>query len=99
MPELPEVETVRRGLEPAMTGKKITRVDTHREGLRVPFPANLKALIEGRKVSHLSRRAKYLLVHFEGKEGLILVIHLGMSGHMMIVKDIAAYTQKKHDHM
>jgi len=95
MPELPEVETVRKGLEPVMEGRKLVDIKTHRADLRIPFPATLSDL-KGRKISRLTRRAKYLLVHF-GQD--ILVIHLGMSGRMTIERDIASYKIKKHDHM
>lgn len=95
MPELPEVETVRQGLAPVMEGRKLVDIRTHRAGLRVPFPTTLPDL-KGRKISRLSRRAKYLLVHFGAD---ILVLHLGMSGRMTIEKDIATYKLKKHDHM
>lgn len=99
MPELPEVETVRRGLEPAMSGKTIVKIDLHREGLRIPFPENLAAILKGRTVLRLSRRAKYLLIHVGGKSEDILIVHLGMSGQMTVVKNIAGYNLRKHDHM
>lgn len=100
MPELPEVETVRRGLEPAMTGKSITRVALYRSGLRVPFPERLADVIEGRRVAGLSRRAKYLLIHVgEAGQEDVLIVHLGMSGQMTVVRNIAGYNRRKHDHM
>lgn len=82
MPELPEVETVRRGLAPAMEGARITRVETRRADLRFPFPENFAARLEGRTVAALSRRAKYLLVHLD--RGPALIAHLGMSGSFRI---------------
>ncbi len=94
MPELPEVETVRLGLEPFMTGKKVHKITTHREGLRVPFPKGLAAL-QGRRIDKLTRRAKYLLVHM-GSD--ILVIHLGMSGRITAMADLKKYKRAKHDH-
>lgn len=97
MPELPEVETVRRGLSPFMEGRSITHVKTNREGLRIPFPDNLKAALEGVRVERLSRRAKYVLAHMSG--GGIVVFHLGMSGQMRIEPDMALYVEKKHDHL
>ena len=99
MPELPEVETVRRGLEPAMTDRIIKNVALHREGLRVPFPANLASILKGRPVLKLTRRAKYLLIHIGGKREDILIIHLGMSGQLTVVKDIGKHSVRKHDHM
>lgn len=99
MPELPEVETVRRGLEPAMAGKSIARVALYRSGLRVPFPERLAEIIEGRPVTRLARRAKYLLIHVGGAGEDVLIVHLGMSGRMTVVRDIAGYNRDKHDHM
>ena len=78
MPELPEVETVRRGLEPAMVGARFSRVTLRREGLRFPFPEGFAARLEGRTVTGLARRAKYLAAGLDSGETLIL--HLGMSG-------------------
>lgn len=95
MPELPEVETVCRGLEPALVGQVITGIDTHRSGLRVPFPKNLSKNVAGSKVLRITRRAKYILVHLDN--GKILVMHLGMSGRMMIESE--GYKTAKHDHM
>ena len=97
MPELPEVETVMRGLSPALLGHKIDRVKLYRKDLRVPFPKNMQAKLSGKRISSLSRRAKYILVHFEG--GLILAIHLGMSGRVSIVPKSEKYDVQKHDHM
>lgn len=99
MPELPEVETVRRGLEPAMEGRTIVKVDLYRAGLRVPFPENLAAIVKGRPVLRLTRRAKYLLIHIGGKSEDVLIVHLGMSGQMTVIKTIAGYNLRKHDHM
>ncbi len=82
MPELPEVETVKRGLEPVLTGARITRVAQNRPDLRFPFPENFTRRLEGRTVRTLSRRAKYLLVAVDSGE--ILVMHLGMSGRITI---------------
>jgi formamidopyrimidine-DNA glycosylase len=82
MPELPEVETVRRGLEPALAGKRITRVVLKRRDLRIPFPRDLAERLTGRRVEALERRAKYILVHLEG--GDTLIVHLGMSGRFTV---------------
>lgn len=97
MPELPEVETVKRGLEPVMTGQILSRVELRRADLRIPFPANLPKLLEGHKILRLSRRAKYLFVHLSNDK--ILIIHLGMSGKMIIIKNMQGYEPLKHDHM
>ncbi len=82
MPELPEVETVRRGLEAAMRGARIVNVELRRRDLRFPFPKNFAARLAGRKVGNLWRRAKYILVELD--DGHILVLHLGMSGSFRI---------------
>ena len=82
MPELPEVETVLRGLEPAMAGARFTRVEQRRKDLRFPFPARFAERLEGRAIESLSRRAKYLLLEIEGGE--TLVMHLGMSGRFIV---------------
>ncbi len=85
MPELPEVETVRRGLEPAMVGKRFTRVETRRGDLRVPFPGRFAERLTGKRIVGLTRRAKYLLAALEGGE--TLVMHLGMSGSFRVERD------------
>jgi formamidopyrimidine-DNA glycosylase len=82
MPELPEVETVRRGLEPALIGRRIEHVDLRRPDLRIPFPVGFAGRVEGQKILGLRRRAKYLLADLEGGETLI--IHLGMSGRLTL---------------
>jgi formamidopyrimidine-DNA glycosylase len=82
MPELPEVETVRRGLQPAMEGARIARVEARRPDLRFPFPERFAERLEGRTITALGRRAKYLTAHVEG--GPTLVCHLGMSGSFRV---------------
>jgi formamidopyrimidine-DNA glycosylase len=83
MPELPEVETVRRGLEPVLVGQRIVSVEQRRADLRIPFPENFGARLTGRAVETLTRRAKYLLAHLD--DGAVLIVHLGMSGRVSIV--------------
>ena len=78
MPELPEVETVRRGLEPAMEGARFAKVEVHRGDLRWPLPADFAKRLEGATVTGMGRRAKYLLADLSS--GDVLVMHLGMSG-------------------
>lgn len=85
MPELPEVETVRRGLLNALEGHRLVRVIQRRPNLRFPLPENFAARLEGRTVERLERRAKYLLAHTDGDE--VLLCHLGMSGRMTLVAD------------
>lgn len=82
MPELPEVETVRLGLQPALEGHRFTKVETRRGGLRIPFPPHFAERLKGRKVKRLWRRAKYLLAELDSGE--TLVMHLGMSGRMSV---------------
>ena len=82
MPELPEVETVRRGLAPAMEGQRIRRVRLRRGGLRWPFPPSMAERLAGARVLSLGRRGKYILAGLDSGETLI--IHLGMSGRMLV---------------
>jgi len=105
MPELPEVETVRRGLEPWLSGATITEVTLNRADLRFPLPAGLKPALEGQTVTGVGRRAKYLLFGLSG--GATLLSHLGMTGSWRfaehgIDKPPRYYepgTAPKHDHM
>jgi formamidopyrimidine-DNA glycosylase len=82
MPELPEVETVRLGLIPALEGRKILEALTRRGDLRVPFPPRFAERLKGRTVRALTRRAKYILAELDSGESL--VIHLGMSGRISV---------------
>tara|TARA_R110002020_G_scaffold135469_11_gene302531 strand:- start:1022 stop:1918 length:897 start_codon:yes stop_codon:yes gene_type:complete len=82
LPELPEVETVRRGLQPVMEGARIIRVEQRRAALRFAFPADFAARLEGRLVTSLGRRAKYLIADLD--DGMVLTSHLGMSGSFRI---------------
>jgi formamidopyrimidine-DNA glycosylase len=84
MPELPEVETVRRGLIPAMEGVRIARVTARRGDLRFPLQADFTARLNGRTVTGLGRRAKYLLADLDS--GDVLLMHLGMSGSFRVVQ-------------
>jgi formamidopyrimidine-DNA glycosylase len=83
MPELPEVETVRRGLAPVLDGAVLVRVRTNRADLRFPLPVNFRARLEGARVRRLARRAKYILAPLD--TGETLAMHLGMSGRFTIV--------------
>ena len=82
MPELPEVETVRRGLVPALVGATIDAVDQRRPDLRFPFPEGFRERLTGRRVAALDRRAKYLLARLD--DATVLIMHLGMSGSFRI---------------
>ena len=82
MPELPEVETVRRGLEPALVGARLARVEARRPDLRFPFPEGFVQRLTGARVEALERRAKYLLARLD--RGDTLVMHLGMTGRFEV---------------
>jgi formamidopyrimidine-DNA glycosylase len=84
MPELPEVETVLRGLQPVMEGARFTKVEAHRGDLRWPLPKDFVARLEGKRVEGLGRRAKYLLADLSS--GDVLVMHLGMSGSFRVAR-------------
>ena len=83
MPELPEVETVRRGLAPVMEGATFEKVEVNRKDLRLPFPRGFARRLTGRRVVSVGRRAKYLTVDLD--DGAVLVMHLGMSGSFRVV--------------
>jgi formamidopyrimidine-DNA glycosylase len=85
MPELPEVETVRRGLQPVMEGARIGSVELRRPDLRFPFPQQFAERLAGKGISSIGRRAKYLVMDIE--EGPALICHLGMSGSFRIEQD------------
>jgi formamidopyrimidine-DNA glycosylase len=82
MPELPEVETVRSGLEPVLTGRRFVRVEQRRPDLRFPLPERFAERLTGRRVLRLDRRAKYILVHLDRDE--VLAMHLGMTGRLIV---------------
>ncbi|MGI9227649.1 MAG: bifunctional DNA-formamidopyrimidine glycosylase/DNA-(apurinic or apyrimidinic site) lyase [Gammaproteobacteria bacterium] len=94
MPELPEVETTRRGISPHVIDKKINKVITRQRQLRWPIPRNLNALTKNQKIKNITRRGKYLL--FQTDAGHI-ILHLGMSGSLRIVANDSI--PKKHDHV
>ena len=83
MPELPEVETVRRGLEPVLVGRTITAVRLARQDLRFALPKDFAARLEGRRIVELSRRAKYLIAGLDSGDALLM--HLGMTGRFTVV--------------
>ena len=107
MPELPEVETVRRGLDPVMTGRTILRAAVNRPDLRWPLPDRMAERLAGRRVLALRRRSKYILADLSSGETLI--IHLGMSGRILVAQGAgpaepgrfhhALPTPEKHDHV
>ncbi|WP_353405280.1 bifunctional DNA-formamidopyrimidine glycosylase/DNA-(apurinic or apyrimidinic site) lyase [Duganella hordei] len=93
MPELPEVEVTRRGVAPHIEGRTVETVVMRRDGLRWPFPPQLRQLLAGRQVLRTGRRGKYLLIHFEHGT---LIVHLGMSGHLRVMD--SGIEPEKHDH-
>ena len=96
MPELPEVETVRRGLQPVMEGSKIVRAEARRKDLRFPFQKDFVARLEGQTVTGLGRRAKYLLADLAS--GDVLLMHLGMSGSFRVIEGEDQKTPGKFHH-
>lgn len=96
MPELPEVETVRRGLEPAMQGGRVEKCEQRRADLRFPFPDRFAERLQSRTIRSLRRRAKYLL--FELDDDAVLIAHLGMSGSFQIEKSDKAETPGDFHH-
>jgi formamidopyrimidine-DNA glycosylase len=101
MPELPEVETVRRALQADLEGDVIKTVTAHREGLRVPFPKDLAERLRGRRIDSVARRAKYIVIDMQGgpKGHDVFVLHLGMSGRIRIHPRGAHEKPGKHDHL
>ena len=103
MPELPEVETVRRGLEPVMTGRRILSAAVNRPDLRWPFPPQMAERLTGQRIEALRRRSKYILADLSSGESLL--IHLGMSGRMQVSgAQLGAFYHEhpapaKHDHV
>ncbi len=108
MPELPEVETVRRGLAPVLEGRRILRADVRRPDLRWPFPEAMSERLTGARVLRLWRRSKYLLADLS--TGETLLVHLGMSGRLLVSGGAAARAMpgvfhhvhpalEKHDHV
>ena len=105
MPELPEVETTRRGIDAVITGKPLRRLLVHEARMRWPIPAEMPDLLAGRTVIECSRRGKYLLLRFEHG---VQIVHLGMSGSLRVVQnspaagppqDAGAPFLRKHDHV
>ncbi|MAN80444.1 MAG: DNA-formamidopyrimidine glycosylase [Rhodospirillaceae bacterium] len=95
MPELPEVETVRRGLMPAMQGKRLDAVIPRRADLRFPLPDGFGQRLTGRTVVDIRRRAKFLMIDLDGPD--VLIAHLGMSGSFRL--GAHAFPEEKHDHV
>lgn len=96
MPELPEVETVKRQLEAVLKGAAIESVTLRRKNLRIPFPKNFEKNLAGKKIKTIERRAKYLLFYLNGDD--VIIAHLGMSGRFSVEKN-APKEFSKHDHV
>ena len=96
MPELPEVETVRRGLTPVLVGRRITDLEARRPDLRFPLPEKFRERVAGQKIVALDRRAKYLIAALSGGEDLVM--HLGMTGRFTILRDGARETPGEYAH-
>lgn len=96
MPELPEVETVCRGLAPHLENRVLVRVEQRRPNLRMPFPPRFVERLTGRRVRSVRRRAKYILMDLD--DGAVLIAHLGMSGRMVVAPE-RPESFGKHDHV
>ncbi len=100
MPELPEVETVVRGLRPKLEGHRLQRVEQRRADLRFPLPEGFARRLTGRRVERILRRAKYMLLHLD--DGQVLLCHLGMSGRMLVMETRPGGRRpalQRHDHV
>ena len=97
MPELPEVETVRRGLALRLEGRRVARLTLNRADLRLPMPPDLRERVEGRRVERLGRRAKYILLHLD--DGGVVIAHLGMSGRLVLSDPGSSVPADPHDHV
>ena len=95
MPELPEVETVCRGLSGVLKGRRLARVVVRRKDLRIPFPPRFAEALTGRRIENIRRRAKYMLLDLDKAE--VLIVHLGMSGRMVV--DASGAPPGAHDHV
>ncbi len=96
MPELPEVETVCRGLAPRLVGRAIVRVDQRCDALRIPLPPRFAERVTGRRIAAIGRRAKYILVHLD--DGAVMLVHLGMSGRL-VLHNGSPRAPGRHDHV
>ncbi len=97
MPELPEVEIVKRGIENAVLGKKIEMVKINRYDLRAPVNSNFGQMVTGQVVKKLERRGKYIIMHIG--DGIFAILHLGMSGRIHIFGSNDNFEEHKHDHI
>ena len=101
MPELPEVETVRTGAEPHLVGRRLHAVELMREDLRWPMPRAALEDLKGRRCVAVDRRSKYLLLRFDGPGQPVALVHLGMTGRMLVEvtsRTAARPELRKHEH-
>ncbi len=96
MPELPEVETVMRGMQPSLEGKKLINIEARCDSLRWPIPNNFADRLKGRRVINIARRAKYILWYLDDET--VMILHLGMSGRVSITAKRPSKIEK-HDHL
>ncbi len=99
MPELPEVETVKRGIAPALEGNVISFAEKFRPNLRIAMPEDFSERLTGKRVAKLHRRSKYILIEME--DGLVIILHLGMSGKVTLYNRATDTIPErgKHDHV
>lgn len=101
MPELPEVETVRSGAEPLLRGRRLAAVELRRDDLRWPIPVREVHALAGRRCRGIERRSKYLLVRFDGDGEPVALVHLGMSGRLLVEPTTARAPRpewRRHEH-
>lgn len=98
MPELPEVETVRRGLHAVLPGRRVREIQLRRRDLRWPIPVDAVQALVGRRCLQVERRAKYLLLRFDGIERPTALVHLGMSGRLFVTRAQQAPVWRPHEH-
>jgi len=101
VPELPEVETVRTGTEPHLVGRRVTGLEFARDDLRWPIPIEELHGLRGRVCTRVARRSKYLLLHFDGRDAPVAIVHLGMSGRLSVdvmARRAPAPEWRKHEH-
>ena len=95
MPELPEVETIVRSLQKSIINCTIVKIKISKQLLRAPYPTKLKATLKNKRITTVTRRAKYIILHINSKHKLIM--HLGMSGNIILISD-SCERSNQHDH-
>lgn len=96
MPELPEVETVLRGIRSRLRNRRIVKAKAFSPQLRIPIPRNFVSLLQGKRINAITRRAKFLRFHLDS--GKVLLLHLGMTGNVRLSSCVEPYRRQKHDH-